>query len=82
MALMDIRVRNVDDWVVGFLRDEAELAGHSFAEHIRKCLHDAALRSRKEWAAKLAAGREEIMKTCGIPSDSSDGIRQDREERG
>jgi len=79
---MDIRVRNVDDWVVSFLRDEADHAGHSFAEHVRQYLRDAALRRRNEWAEKLAAGREEIMKSCGLLSDSAEGIRQDREERG
>jgi plasmid stability protein len=79
---MEIRVRNVDPWVISFLRDEAEHAGHSLAEHVRQYLRDAALKRRNDWAAELAAGREEIQKAYGVLSDSTEGIRRDREERG
>jgi hypothetical protein len=81
--MSEIRVRNLEPWVVEFLRDQAQHAGYdSLAGFLRERLRDEALRTRREWAAKLKARQDEFRQKYGVLSDSAALIRQDRDERG
>jgi hypothetical protein len=81
--MSEIRVRNLERWVIDFLRDRARAEGHQHLESfLRQHLRAEALRKRREWAARLKARHEELYQKYGLFSDSAKLIRQDREERG
>jgi hypothetical protein len=81
--MSEVRVRNLEPWVVDFLRDRAKAEGHQHLESfLREHLREEAMRKRREWADRLRAGREEMFQKYGLLSDSTEGIRQDRDERG
>ncbi len=80
--MSEIRVRNLEPWVVEFLRDQARHAGHSLEGFLRERLREEAMRKRREWAERLKARQDEFRQKYGVLSDSAPLIRQDREERG
>jgi hypothetical protein len=80
--MAEIRVRNVEPWVVEMLRDQARHAGQSLESFLRQWLRYEAMRKRREWAARLKARQDEFRRKYGVLSDSAALIRQDREERG
>ena len=80
--MSEIRVRNLEPWVVEFLRDQAQHAGCSLEGYLRERLRDEAMRTRRAWAERLRARREELLQKYGLFSDSAELIRQDRDERG
>jgi hypothetical protein len=80
--MSEIRVRNLEPWVVEMLRDQAQRAGCSLEGFLRERLREEAMRKRLEWAEKLRARREELFQKYGLFSDSAELIRQDRDERG
>lgn len=80
--MSEVRVRNLEPWVVDMLRDQAQRAGDSLEGYLRDHLRDEAMRPRREWAAKLKARQDEFRQKYGVLSDSAELIRQDRDERG
>jgi hypothetical protein len=80
--MSEVRVRNLEPWVVDMLRDQAQRAGYSLEGYLRERLRDEALRKRREWAGKLKARQDEYRHKYGVLSDSAELIRQDRDERG
>jgi hypothetical protein len=81
--MSEIRVRNLEPWVVDFLRDRARAEGHQHLESfLREHLREEAMRKRREWAARLKARQDEFRQKYGVRPDSTPGIRQDRDERG
>ena len=81
--MSEIRVRNLESWVVDFLRDRARAEGHQHLESfLREHLRAEAMRKRREWADCLRARREELFQKYGLFSDSAELIHQDRDERG
>ncbi len=80
--MSEVRVRNLEPWVVGLLRDQARAAGTSLEAYLREHLRHEAMRKRLEFAARIAANQEAMREKHGILPDSTPLIRQDREERG
>jgi plasmid stability protein len=80
--MTEVRIRNVDDWVVESLRQQARLKGQSLEGSMRDLLAQEAMRPRRELAIKLHEMREELRKKYGTFSDSAVLIREDRDERG
>jgi hypothetical protein len=81
--MSEVRVRNLESWVVDFLRDRAKAEGHQHLESfLREHLREEALRKRREWATRLKAQQDEFRRKYGVLSDSTAGIHQDRDERG
>ncbi|MCI0459642.1 MAG: hypothetical protein L0Z62_22050 [Gemmataceae bacterium] len=80
--MAEVRVRNLEPWVVEFLRDQARHAGCSLEGFLRQHLREEAMRTRKEWADRLRGRRDELFQKYGLFSDSAELIRQEREERG
>jgi hypothetical protein len=80
--MSEVRVRNLEPWVVEMLRDQAQRAGCSLEGYLRERLRDEAMRKRREWAARLKARQDEFREKYGALSDSAELIRQDRDERG
>jgi plasmid stability protein len=80
--MTDVRIRNVDDWVVELHRRQAKLAGRSLEGEIRQLLTDAALAKKKEIANQRRAQLEAFRQKYGTFSDSAAIIREDRDSRG
>jgi plasmid stability protein len=82
LSMADVRVRNVEDWVVAELRARAKRHGKSLEGELREALREEVLRPKREAAAELRALREEMQGKYGLMSDSTVGIREDRDRRG
>lgn len=80
--MADIRVRKLDDWVVGWFRTQARRHGRSLEGEVRQALTDAALRRKREIGEELRADLEQLQQKYGLFSDSAQLIREDRDGRG
>jgi len=80
--MADVKLRKLDDHVVEIYRTRARSAGRSLEEELRQTLADAALRPRLEMAKKLERLRDRIRRKHGALSDSTPGIRAERDSRG
>ena len=59
--MADVKIRNLDDWVVSSYRARARYAGRSVEEELRHTLTEAALAARREWAEELRKLRERML---------------------
>lgn len=73
--MTDVRVRNLDDKVVGELRDRARQHGRSLEAELRHLLTDEAFRPRREIAERLDQFRTSLRAELGTLPDSTPGIR-------
>jgi antitoxin FitA len=80
--MTEVRIRNVDDWVVESLRLRARSKGKSLEGALRELLRQEAMRPKLELANELRQMREELRKKYGTFSDSALLIREDRDSRG
>jgi plasmid stability protein len=80
--MADVKVRNLPDWVVTSFRNKAEHEGRSLEEELRMLLTDEAMKRRQEIFRKMKAFQTKLRKKYGELSDSTPGIREDREARG
>ena len=58
--MAEIRVRNLDEWVVEALRVRARRNGHSLVEEVRDLLRREAARRNAETAGELLHLRDEL----------------------
>ena len=77
-----MKVRRLPDWVVTAFKTRAELAGRSLEEELRVLLTEVAAKPKRERSAEMAAFRRMLQRKYGTLSDSTAGIREDREGRG
>ena len=82
MALEAVKIRKLPTWVLEAHRARAEQTGVSLEEELRRLLTDAALKPQREFAAKAAAWNHTLKAKYGKFSDSTELIREEREERG
>jgi plasmid stability protein len=82
LCMTEVRVRNVDDWVVEWHRHQAKLDGKSLESELREVLTDAALSKKRQIASEMRAGLQELRSQHGAFSDSAKIIREDRDRRG
>lgn len=80
--MADVQIRELPDSVIAMFRARAAAAGRSVEEELRLLIIEAASRSRQEMVAELRAFRDKLEQEYGLLSDSTEGIRQDRESRG
>jgi plasmid stability protein len=80
--MTDVRVRNVDDWVVESIRQQARAQGKSLEATVRELLRQEAMRPKQELAARLKKFQDEIRDKYGMLSDSTALIREARDQRG
>ncbi len=80
--MADIRVRKIEDWVVGWFRSQAKQHGQSLEGELRQALTEAALRRKQEVGAELRADLHALEKKYGVFSDSAKLIREARDGRG
>lgn len=80
--MVDVRVRNVDEWVVDALRTRARANKRSLEGELRDMFRREALRPKQELAAELRGMLDELRDRHGAFSDSAAIIREMRDERG
>jgi plasmid stability protein len=80
--MSELRIRNVDDWVIAELKAQAKAHGQSLEAELRERLREVALRPRQEMAERAARLREAIAREHGLLPDSATSIREDRDARG
>jgi len=80
--MTEVRIRNVEPWVVDEIRRHACAKGQSLEGALRELLQEEAMRPKLERANKLRALREVLRKKYGTFSDSATLIREDRDARG
>jgi plasmid stability protein len=80
--MTEVRIRNVDDWVVELHRQQAKLDGRSLESELRQVLTDAAAAKKQAIAEEMRGQLEELRAKYGTFSDSAALIREDRDRRG
>jgi plasmid stability protein len=80
--MTEVRVRNVEDWVVEWHRHQAKVDGKTLESELRQVLTDAALAKKRAIADEMRAGLEELRTKYGTFSESAQIIREDRDSRG
>jgi plasmid stability protein len=82
IVVADVKIRNLDDWVLASHRARAKAAGRSVEEELRYVLTESALAVRREWAERLRRLHEEQEARYGVLDDSTPGIREERDSWG
>jgi len=80
--MANIRIRNLEDWVVETIRQIAGKNKRSMEEEMRTILREAASGPKKNLANLARNLREEIIREHGILPDSALSIREERDLRG
>lgn len=80
--MKELRIRNVDDWVVEWHRTRAKRDGKTLEGELRQILTDSALASKRALADELRAGLDELRSQGRVFSDSAKLVREDRDARG
>jgi len=80
--MAQIKVRELEDWILSILRENASLEGHSLEQHLRDILKEAALANQKQFAEEQLEHLSSFEAKHGVLIDSTLGIREDREIRG
>jgi plasmid stability protein len=80
--MSELRVRNMEDWVIAELKAQARSHGRSLEAELREQLRELALRPRREMAERAARFRQAIAQEHGLLPDSAASIREDRDTRG
>jgi len=80
--MAEVRVRKVEDWVVGWFRSQAKKHGHSLEGELRQALIETVQRRKQEIAADLRQDLKQLEEKFGRFSDSTAAIREDRDRRG
>jgi plasmid stability protein len=80
--MTDVRIRNVDPWVLESLRIRARENGNSLEGELRELLRQEARRPKRELSEELHRMRGELRDKYGTFSDSAALVREDRDVRG
>ncbi len=79
--MTEVRIRNVDDWVVESLRQRARSKGNTLEAELKDLLREEAMRPKRQLADELRTMRGELRDKYGTFSDSAAVIREMRDER-
>jgi plasmid stability protein len=79
--MTELRIRNVDEWIVDIHRHNAKRNGVSLEFEIKRVLSDAAFAKRQSTAKKLESYRNEMRDKYGEFPSSVAFIRDMREGR-
>lgn len=80
--MAEIRVRNLNEWVVDEFRARAKRHGKSLEGELRELLSNIAQQSKLALSEELRSMRFELRRKYGTFSDSVELIREDRDARG
>jgi plasmid stability protein len=77
--MTEVRVRNMEEWVVQALRARARGKGRSLEAELREVLLAEAMRSRLEFAQRAKERMHQLNDQYGVMSDSTPFIRELRD---
>ena len=80
--MAEVRIRNVDEWIVESLRHKARSQGQALETVLRELLWEEAMRRKRVLIEELRQMQEELRQKYGTFSDSTIGIREERDARG
>lgn len=80
--MKELRIRNVDDWVVEWHRTNARRHGTTLEGELRQIVTESALASKRALADELRAGLDEFRSQGRMFTDSAKLIREERDARG
>ncbi|HEX3152688.1 MAG TPA: hypothetical protein VHR66_31740 [Gemmataceae bacterium] len=80
--MAELRIRDLDGWIVETFRALAKRKGHSMEAEIKDVLRSQAMGPREALARELLGMNDELKTKYGLLPDSTDLIRKDRESRG
>ena len=80
--MADVKIRNLPDWVVDRFKMQAEHEGKSLEQKLRDLITQEAARDREQLLRKVKAFQNKLRKKYGELSDSTPGIRADRDAWG
>ena len=80
--MSEVRIRNVDDWVVEWHRTQAKLDGKTLETELRQILTDAALAKKRAIADEMRVNLDRFRSEGRFFSDSAQIIREDKDRRG
>jgi plasmid stability protein len=78
---MELRIRNVDDWIVETFRSLAKMNGRSMEAEVKAVLRERAMHPREALAKELTDLTDKLRREYGVFSDSAAIIRENRESR-
>jgi plasmid stability protein len=79
--MSEVRIRNVDEWIVESLRHQARSQGQTLEATLRELLRNEAMNRKRVLVEELRQMQEELRARHGTFSDSTIGIRQERDAR-
>ncbi len=77
--MTELRIRNIDEWVVDIHRHNAKKNRTSLESEIKRILADSALAKRQAIAQELEQDRNELREKYGVFPSSVAYIREMRE---
>lgn len=80
--MADVKIRRLDGWVVESFRARARRAGRSLEDELRQFLTETARERRQRLADDLDAFAGELRSKYGEMPDSTELIREARDELG
>ena len=80
--MSELRVRDLEEWVISALRASAKRHKRSLVEELRVLLRDNVQSEKQALAAKATNRLEKLREKYGTFSDSTAIIRGDRDTRG
>lgn len=80
--MTEVRIRNVDDWVMAFHRLEARRQGLSLENLLKSMLTASAAAKRQMLVSEIRTDLSELEQKLGTFPDSTPFIRAERDRRG
>jgi plasmid stability protein len=80
--MTELRIRKLDDWVTSWFKAQAKLHNRSLEKELRELLTETARSRKQEIAKQMLADLEYLEQRHGLFSDSTRGIREERDKRG
>ena len=78
--MTEVRIRNVDEWVVEWHRQKAKRTGRSLESELRDLLTTAALERKRAITDQMRADMEELRRKYGEFPDSTPFLREERDQ--
>lgn len=80
--MTEVRIRNVEEWVVEWHRQQAKRDGQTLESELREVLTQAAIARKRSIAEEMRADLDRLRQKYGVFPDSAAAIRDERERRG
>ena len=77
--MTEVRIRNVDDWVVEWHRQSAKHSGQTLESHLRDTLTNIVMERKRAIAKEMRDAAEELRQKYGEFPDSTPFLREERD---